>query len=73
MRTIVRYSLEVIREEVRQLVEEGLLHRQQPIYTLCQYVPASQWLEIERELTLNEFSIREAIIDLLGKEDWDDD
>lgn len=73
MRTTVRYSLEVIREEAAQLVAKGSLHRQQPIYTLCQYLPASQWIDIERELWLNEFSLGEPIIDLLGKEEWHDD
>ena len=73
MMTTVRYSLDVIRDEARQLVEKGLLQRQQPIYTLCQYIPASEWLEVERELELNEFLLRDPIIDLLGKEEWEDD
>ena len=71
--TMVRYSLDVIREEARQLVEKGLLHRQQSIYTLCQYIPASEWLEVERELELNEFLLRDPIIDLLAKEKWQED
>ncbi len=71
--TTVRYSLDVIRDEARQLVEKGLLHRQQSIYNLCQYIPASDWLEVELELELNEFLLRDTIIDLLGKEEWKDD
>ena len=71
--TTVRYSLDVIRDEARQLVEKGLLHRQQSIYTLCQYIPASEWQELERELELNEFLLRDPIIDILGKEEWEDD
>ena len=73
MMTTVRYSLDVIRDEASQLVEKGLLHRQQPIYTLCQYVPAREWIEVERELELNEFLLREPIIDLLSQEEWEDD
>ena len=73
MMTTVRYSLDVIRDEARQLVEKGLLHRQQSIYTLCQYIPASEWLEVEQELELNDFLLRDSIIDLLGKEEWKDD
>ena len=73
MMTTVRYSLDVIRDEARQLVEKGLVCHQQPIYTLCQYIPASEWLEVERELELNEFLLRDPIIDLLGKEEWEDD
>ena len=59
MRTTVRYSLDVIRDEAAQLVKQGRLARQQPIYTLCQYVPAREWIEVERELELNEFLLRE--------------
>ena len=73
MMTTVRYSLDVIRDEVRQLVEKGLLQRQQPIYTLDQYIPASEWLEVERELELNDFLLRDPIIDLLGQEEWEED
>ena len=71
--TTVRYSLDIIRDEARQLVEKGLLHRQQSIYNLCQYIPASDWLEVELELELNEFLLRDTIIDLLGKEEWKND
>ena len=73
MMTTVRYSLDVIRDEARQLVDNGLLQRQQPIYNLCQYIPASEWLEVERELELNDFLLRDRIIDLLGKEEWEED
>ena len=73
MMTTVRYSLDVIQDEARQLVAKGLLQRQQPIYTLCQYIPASEWLVVERELELNDFLLRDLIVDLLGKEEWSDD
>ena len=55
MVTLVRYSLDVIRHEARQLVEKGIISRQQPIYPLCRYIPATEWLEVERELELNEY------------------
>ena len=71
--TTVRYSLDVIRDEARQLVNKGLVYRQQQIYTLCQYIPASEWPEVQRELELNEFLLRDPIIDLLGKEEWEED
>ncbi|MDJ0718988.1 MAG: DUF4327 family protein [Prochloraceae cyanobacterium] len=73
MLTLVRYSLDVIRHEARQLVDKGIISRQQPIYTLCRYIPASEWLEVERELELNEFLLRDRIIDLLAQEEWSDD
>ncbi len=71
--TTVRYSLDVIRDETRQLVEKGLLDRQQSIYNLCLYIPARNWLEVKQELELNEFLLRDPIIDLLGKEEWEED
>ena len=73
MMTTVRYSLDVIRDEASQLVAKGLLNRQQPIYTLGQYIPAREWPAVEQELELNEFLLREPIIDLLAQEKWEDD
>lgn len=69
----VWHSLDTIRDRARQLVAEGWLDRQQPIYTLCPYIPASAWLEVERELELNEFLLRDPIIDLLAQEEWEDE
>lgn len=69
----VWYSLDTIRDRARQLVAKGLLDRQQPIYTLCLYIPARAWLDVERELELNEFLLRDPIIDLLAREEWEDE
>lgn len=65
----VQYSIEAIKDEARQLVIQGLVTRQQPIYTLCQYIPASEWVCVECELEKNDFLLRDRIIDLLGRED----
>ncbi|MDJ0726138.1 MAG: DUF4327 family protein [Prochloraceae cyanobacterium] len=73
MVTSIRYSLDAIQDETRQLVEQGKIGRQQPIYTLCQYIPVSQWQEVERELELNEYLLRDRIIDLLAREKWQND
>ena len=73
MPTLVRYSIDVIKDEARELVEKGIVSRQQSIYTLCQHFPASQWQAVERELELNEFLLRDRIIDLLAREEWVDD
>ncbi len=54
----IAYSLDVIQDEVRHLVHEGILSRQQPIYTLCQFIPPL---------------LRDRIADLIGSEDWDND
>ncbi|MEB3828362.1 DUF4327 family protein [Phormidium sp. CCY1219] len=71
--TTISYTIEVIQEEARQLVKKGILSRQQPIYTLCQYIPAREWMNVEFELEQNEYLLRDRICDLLGREDWNDD
>ena len=71
--TPIRYSLEVIQDEARQLVQKGMLSRQQPIYTLCQYIPAREWVCIECELEKCDFLLRDRIGDLIGREEWDND
>ena len=73
MVTSVQYSIDVIKDEARQLVNKGLLTRQQPIYTLCQYIPACEWVCIEIELEKNDFLLRDRLVDLLGREDWQED
>lgn len=70
---LVRYSLGVIQDEARQLVQKGLVSRQQPIYTLCQYIPAREWVCIEVELEKCDFLLRDRISDLIGREEWDND
>jgi len=69
----VKYSIAVIRDEARHLVEKGLIDRHQPIYTLCQYIPAREWDWVECELERNDFLLRDRVIDLLGREDWKED
>lgn len=73
MITSVQYSIEAIKDEARQLVKRGIVSRQRPIYTLCQYIPAREWPYVECELERNDFLLRDRIIDLLGREDWDED
>jgi hypothetical protein len=69
----IRYSLDVIQDEARQLVNKGVLSRQQPIYTLCQYIPVREWVWIECELEKCGFLLRDRIADLIGREKWDND
>lgn len=73
MKTTVKYNIDALKEEARQLVEKGLVDRQQPIYALCKYIPGREWLCVELELESNEFLLRDRIIDLLGSEDWKED
>ena len=67
------YSLGVIQDEARRLVQKGAVSRQQPIYTLCQYIPAREWVCIECELERCEFLLRDRIADLIGREEWEND
>lgn len=63
-------SIDVIREETRHLVEEGLVSRQQKLFTLCQYFPSGEWRCMEKELEDNDFLPRDRVIDLLAEESW---
>jgi len=69
----VSYSLDVIREEARRLVCQGVIDRKQPIYVLCQFIPPRDWEYVERELERSDFLLRDPIVDLLGREDWCED
>jgi Domain of unknown function (DUF4327) len=71
--TTVKYDINVIKEEARQLIEKDLVDRQQPIYTLCKYIPGRDWVCVELELEENDYLLRDRIIDLLGKEVWRED
>ena len=67
------YTLDMLRDEVQELVNQGIIDRQQPIYTLCRYIPEREWECIEINLEESEFLPRDCIIDLLSKEVWRDD
>ncbi len=69
----VKYDIEVIKQEARELVKRGLITRNQPIYALCKYIPPREWSFVETELEKNEFLLRDRILDLLGREDWSED
>lgn len=71
MVTSVQYSIEAIKDEARQLISKRLVAREQPIYTLCQYIPARKWVCVECELEKNNLLLRDPIIDLLGREEWE--
>ncbi|NJL01047.1 MAG: DUF4327 family protein [Spirulinaceae cyanobacterium SM2_1_0] len=67
------YSINLIRDEARQLVDGGLVSRQQPIYVLCKYIPAREWVCVEYELEKCDYLLRDRIGDLIGAEQWDND
>lgn len=68
-----RYTIDLIRDEARQLVERGTIDRQQPIYVLCQYIPAREWVCVEVELEQCDYLLRDRIGDLIGAEQWEND
>jgi Domain of unknown function (DUF4327) len=71
--TSTPYTIDLIRDEARQLVEKGAIGRQQPIYVLCQYIPAREWVCVEVELEQCDYLLRDRIGDLIGSEQWDND
>lgn len=69
----MQYSLILIQDEARHLVQQGLVSRQQPIYVLCNFIPAREWAWVECELERSNFLLRDRIGDLMGREDWSND
>jgi uncharacterized protein YqgQ len=69
----IQYSIELIQEEARELVRKGVVSRQQPIYSLCQFIPAREWACVEQELEKCNYLLRDRIGDLMGKEIWEND
>jgi hypothetical protein len=67
------YSIKMIQDEARHLVEVGTVSRHQPIYTLCQYIPAREWVCVECELEKCDYLLRDQIGDLIPSQDWDND
>ena len=71
--TTTPYSIDVIKDEVRHLVDEGKVNRHQPIYVLCQYIPPREWVCVECELERCDYLLRDQIGDLIPEEEWDSD
>jgi hypothetical protein len=69
----IQYSVGLIQDEARQLVQKGVIGPQQPIYVLCKYIPAREWAFVECVLEENDYLLRDRIGDLIGRQDWDND
>ena len=69
----IHYSIDMIKDEVRQLVDQGKVSRHQPIYVLCQFIPAREWVCVECELERCDYLLRDQIGDLIPSERWEDD
>ena len=67
------YSINMLQDEARHLVEAGTVSRKQPIYILCQYIPAREWGEVEDELEKWDYLLRDRIAELISSESWDND
>lgn len=67
------YTIDMIKDEVRHLVESGTVSRNQPIYVLCQYIPAREWVCVECELERCDYLLRDNIADLIPCEHWEND
>ena len=67
------YSIDILRDEARQLIETGIISRQQSIYTLCKYIPAREWVTIECQLERNDYLLRDPIGDLVSYDRWEND
>lgn len=72
-RSTCHLSIDTIKNEAKQLVEKGIVSRSQPLYVLCEYLPAREWLGIECELERCDYLLRDRIGDLISCERWDSD
>lgn len=72
-KTAPHYSIDMIKDEVRHLVDKGTVSRHQPLYILCQYIPAREWLCVECELEKCDYLLRDQIGDLISHEIWESD
>ncbi|WP_107668552.1 DUF4327 family protein [Cyanothece sp. BG0011] len=67
------YTISMIKDEVRHLVEMGIVSRQQPLYVLCEFIPPREWVCVETELERCEYLLRDQIGDLMACESWESD
>jgi Domain of unknown function (DUF4327) len=72
--TIVRhYSITDLQDEVRALVARGSVHRQHRIYELSKFFSDRKWNNLEQLLEEHQYLLRDRVIDLVGKESWQND
>jgi hypothetical protein len=68
-----KYSLDVIKEEAKVLLEKRVIERHLRISVLFKYIPQRNWHGFQRELELNDFSLCDQIGDFISQESWSDD
>ena len=69
----IHYSIDRLKEEILSLVERGIIHRNQQLYVLCEYLPPREWLGVEYELEQFGYLLRDRVVDLVGDPEWNDD
>ncbi len=67
------YTITMIKDEVRHLVDTGVVSRRQPLYVLCEFIPPREWVCVETELERCEYLLRDQIGDLMANESWEND
>lgn len=71
--SLINYSIDEIKDEVRHLVEIGKINIHQPIQVLCKFIPPRVWLCVECELERNDYLLGDHICDLLAHDEWSAD
>lgn len=69
----VRYSFEAIQSEARHLISTGTVRPSEPIARLQAFLPNREWLAISHELRVQDFNPNDAIVDLVGVQEWLED
>ena len=67
------FSIEMLRDEVYNLVAAGKVSYSQPIYVLCQFIPAREWTDVECELERHGYLLRDHVADLNPCQCWEND
>ncbi|MGB2923759.1 MAG: DUF4327 family protein [Limnothrix sp.] len=67
------FTIEMLKDEAHQLIESGTINCNQPIYVLCQFIPAREWVDVECELEKHGFLLRDHVADLNPAQCWTND
>ena len=67
------YNFDLIVEEVKALLEKGVIDRFQRLYVLANYIPAREWLTVEMELEEKGYSLRDQVKEIVSKQRWEND
>ncbi|MGB3641777.1 MAG: DUF4327 family protein [Rivularia sp. (in: cyanobacteria)] len=73
LQTAQAYNIDNIKDEIRELVDEGKLCRNEPICRVCKFIPPREWICFECELEKYDYLPRDWIVDLIGDEKWVED